>query len=135
MAADEVFRDELSHNLRTPLSAVRACSQLLLEGKGPDKLSPGPANLVSMIDAAGHELQSQLMKALEKTLRASSTKVRALASVCSGMARHLTGGSILCPAKHSCDEAPDATYSDFTTPQQAALARDCSFRPGWTVVG
>ena len=83
VAADEVFRDELSHNLRTPLSAVRACSQLLLEGTGQDKLPSGPANLVGTIDAAGHELQSQLMTALEKTLRGSSTKVRCLASVCS----------------------------------------------------
>ena len=85
VAADEVFRDELSHNLRTPLSAVRACSQLLLEGTGPDKLPCGPANLVGTIDAAGHELQSQLMRALEKTLQASSTKVRSLASVRSGL--------------------------------------------------
>ena len=85
VAADEVFRDELSHNLRTPLSAVRACSHMLLEGMGPDKLSRGPANLVGMIEAASHELQLQLMAALEKTLRASSTKVRSLASVCSGI--------------------------------------------------
>ena len=103
VAADEVFRDELSHNLRTPLSAVRACSQLLLEGKGPDRLSPGPANLVGMIDAAGHELQLQLMKALEKTLRASSTKVRSQASVCSGTGPTLWIDVHTSP-RHTCEQ-------------------------------
>ena len=134
VAADEVFRDELSHNLRTPLSAVRACSQLLLEGTGPDKLSPGPANLVGMIDAAGHELHSQLLQALEKTLRASSTRVSSLSSVCSGIGPTLDWLIHITTPQHSCEQgspqmkAPDATHSDLArcTAACCQLARGCS---------
>lgn len=69
-ATIRTFTDHVTHELKTPVAAIRAAAELLQDG---GELSPGDARLVAEIDGARAQMEAQL-SALRRATQARETR-------------------------------------------------------------